>query len=103
MEEFTDKQKVLLETKRAELVELLEAFSMLEKSREWEILKKYVFSVSQASIERQVLNVSLNPKIDTDKLYQLQGEYAWARRFMDTDRFIESLKQQLQTIKEKLQ
>jgi hypothetical protein len=100
--EITEEAKVRLQEKHAELVRVIESFESLEKSREWETLKELIFSKSLENIERQLLNESTAPVIDTNKLYRLQGELAWAKKYNDVDRFIDSLKKQLADINKKI-
>lgn len=85
-----------------ELVKIIESFESLEKSKEWETLKEYVFSKSLASIERQLLNAAIESPISHEKVYKLQGELSWAQRFNDIDRFVETYKKQLIDVKGKL-
>ncbi len=94
--------KIRFREEQATLIKLLEALEGLEKSKEWEVLKTLVFSKSIQAIERQILSESLNQTIDANKLYRLQGEWAWAKQYSDTDHFIDTLKKQLANIKKKL-
>jgi len=94
--------KVMLRERQTELVKLIEALSKLENSKEWETLKNLVFDKSLANIEKQILNTALAKKIDTDALYKLQGEWAWAKQYNDVGRFGGALKEQLVEIKRKL-
>lgn len=95
--------KVQREKRYDELVKIVESFERLEKSEEWGVLKEYVFSKSLISIERQLLNAANEIPIDIPKVYKLQGELSWARRFNDINRFIETYKQQLIDAKSKIQ
>lgn len=100
--ELTEEVKVILRERQTELVKITEALGRLENSKEWETLKELVFNRSLVGIERQLLNETLATKIDTDKLYRLQGEWAWAKQYNDTKKFADTLKQQLESIKQKL-
>jgi hypothetical protein len=102
MDDLTEQGKVLLAEKYAELVKIIQSFESLEKSKEWATLKELVFSKSLASIEKQLLNESSAPDISLHKLYKLQGELSWARKFNDINRFTDTLKKQLADIKTKL-
>lgn len=102
MEELTEETKAKLRERQGELTRLLEAISNLSSSREWNVIKELVFDESAASIERQMLSECLAQKIDTDKLYKLQGKLEIAKRHSDTDRLADTLKNQLQDIKNKL-
>jgi len=99
---LNEEQKVLLQGKQNELIKLIEALVRLDKSEEWEVVKELVFSKSQSSIERQLLNESLSEKVDINKIYKLQGEWVWSKQFADTKRFVDTLKKQLADIKIRL-
>jgi len=102
MEEITDDTKVLLREEQTKLVKVIEAFAKLDGSKEWQTLKELVFDKSLDSIQRQMMNEALAPKINTDKLYKLQGEWAWAKQYADVDRLGESLKKQLADVKKRI-
>lgn len=99
---LTDENKALLIKEQNRLIKIIEALSKLDKSKEWETLKEEVYAKSLVAIERQMLNESLSPAINTDKLYKLQGEWVWAKQFTDVDRYVDTLKRQLEQIKKKL-
>ena len=99
---LTDEVKVQLRQEQTRLVKIIEAYSQLEKSEEWETLQDLVFSKSVAAVERQMLNECLGQEIHPEKLYRLQGEWAWAKQYNDKGRFVELLKKQLEEIKKKL-
>src|SRR3990167_2883664 len=96
---LTDETKVKLREEQSKIIKVIEAFAKLDSSKEWETLKDLVFNKSLASIERQMLSEVLTPEIKIDKLYRLQGEWAWAKQYSDVGRFTESLKKQLEEIK----
>lgn len=91
-----------LEVRRGELVKIIKSFESLEKSKEWETLKELVFSRSLASIERQMLNEATKKDVDINRIYYLQGEYAWARHYNDINHFIEGLTKELENINNKI-
>ncbi len=97
-----EEAKARLRKTQEELIRIIEAFAALEESKEWGVLKELVFGRSLAAIERQILNEAVTPQISTDKLYRLQGEWAWAKQYNDTGRFVQALKKQLEDIKNKL-
>ncbi len=90
------------EEKRVELVKIIEAFEKLEESKEWQTVKELVFNKSLESIEKLIMSESIMPVIDEHKLYRLQGEWMWAKKFTDINRYIETTKKQLADIKTKL-
>ena len=100
--ELTDEIKVKLREKQSEIARIMEALDGLEKTKDWKVLKELLFAPSLEAIERQMRNEVLAPKIDIEKLYRLQGEWAWARQYTDLPSFIKTLKIQLEGIKNKL-
>ncbi len=102
MDELTEERKALLRERQAELMRLLDALTKLDKSEEWHILKELVFDKSVTSIEKTMINETQRPEINTNKLYKLQGELDWARKYSDINRFADTLKKQLQEIKDLL-
>ena len=99
---ITEESKVLLRDEQAKLIKVIEAIQKLDKSKEWETLKEIVFARSLVAIERQLLNESLAKEVDVNKIYRLQGEWAWAKQYNDIDKFVENLKRQLEEIKKRL-
>jgi hypothetical protein len=100
--EINDDVKKILRDRQNELISIIEAFGVLEGSKEWQTIKEFIYDKSLAGIERQILNESLRVKIDENKLYKLQGEWAWSKQFSDTNQFVSTLKKQLEDIKLKL-
>lgn len=100
--ELTEEVKVKLREKQTELVKILEALDGLSKIKEWKVLQELLFAPSLEAIERQVKNEALALEIDEKKLYKLQGEWVWARQFMNVSEFTKTLKHQLEGIKNKL-
>lgn len=88
-----------MESREQELIKILEAFSRLRQSQDWNTIQELYFKPQIASIESQLLSESLNNEIDSKKLYRLQGE--WTRvKLNDMDRVIERLTAELKSIKQ---
>lgn len=97
-----EETKAKYREEQTRLITLIEAFVALEKNKDWKVLKELVFDKSLQAIERQMLNESLALDVNVNKIYKLQGEWAWAKQYSDTNRFITLLKGQLSEIKKKL-
>lgn len=100
--EVTEEVKTQLREKQNELISIIEALTRLDTNPDWQTLKELVFDRALDSIERQIRNEALNQTIDTSKIYKLQGEWVWAKQNVDSNRFISTLKIQLEDIKNKL-
>lgn len=99
---ITDEVKVKLREEQTRLVTILEAYAKLEGSKEWDSLKELVFKKSLEAIERQMMNEAVAIEIKPEKLYRLQGEWAWAKQYSDVGRFTDNVKRQLEEIKKRL-
>lgn len=89
-----------LRDRQTELVKILEAIDEVLKTKGWQTLKELVFDKVVERLDRQLLSEAKNPKIDEIKLYYLQGEMAWARRYSDLKSYAEMLQKELQGIKD---
>ncbi len=99
---LSDEVKAQLRVEQTKLIRLIEAFMALEKNKDWLTLKELVFDKSLEAIERQIFTESLTPTLRTEKIYNLQGQWAWAKQYSDVNKFVEVLKKQLEEIKRKL-
>lgn len=82
-----------------ELTKLLEAFNRLRQNADWNLVQELFYKPQVKNIENQILVESLSHKMDSSKLYRLQGEWERAQT-NDMDRAIERLIVELKTIKQ---
>lgn len=101
-EVLSESVKVSLEEKRAIHVNILESLDKLEKSEEWNVLKELVFNEALERIERALLQEALKPNIDLQKIYTLQGERNWAKRYCNIKTFADFHKTLLEEINNQL-
>lgn len=102
MDELSDNSKEALRIRQGELISILESFAKLGRTEEWATIKELVFDRSLASIERMLFQESVRMEIKPDEIYRLQGERNWAKRYSDTERFMEAHKRELEKIKQLL-
>lgn len=91
-----------LRDRQTNLVKILEAIDLVLKTSGWQTLKELVFDKVVERIERQLLSESKQFPIDADKIYTLQGELVWAKRYADFKAYAEMLQKELQGIKDNL-
>lgn len=85
-----------------ELVKIVKSFENLEKSEEWQTLKDLVFNKALISIDKQIQQETLSKEISISKLYNLQGQREWAKRYCDIPRFIQVYIHELEEINKKI-
>ena len=93
---------VALRERHTELVRTIEAIDEVLRSKGWQTLKELVFDKVVARLDRLLLSEAKKTKVEEDKIYHLQGELAWARRYSDLKSYAEMLKKELEGINLKL-
>lgn len=90
-----------MENREQELTKILEAFSRLRQTQDWNTIQELFYKPQVKIIESQLLSESLSNEVDSKKLYRLQGE--WQRvKLNDADRVIERLTAELKAIKQSI-
>lgn len=91
-----------LRERQTELVKIIESVNEVLKNKGWQTLKELVFDKAVARIDRLLLAEAKKPKVEEDKIYHLQGELTWAKRYADLKSYAEMLKKELEGINLKL-
>lgn len=84
------------------LSQIVEAIHGVEASEAWKKLKKLVLDQIVPNLERQVFNEASKDEVDVKKIYRLQGQLIWARKYTDLKRLGEWKKMELESIKNQL-
>lgn len=100
--ELTEEIKEKLREEQSRLIKIIKAFERLNESEEWKVLQELVFGKSLEAIEKQLFMESVSKEISLHKLYKLQGEWVWCRQYADSKTYVQTLRKQLQGIKDKL-
>lgn len=90
-----------MEEREQEITRLLEAFNNLRKNKDWQTVQELLYKRQVKNLEIQLLSESLSHKMDTNKLYKLQGGWELAQT-NDVDRVVEMLETELKAIKQQL-
>lgn len=93
---------VALRERQTELIKIIESIDEVLKTKGWQTLKELVFDSRVDSLERQLLAEAKKEEIDPKKIYKLQGELIWSKRYSDLRSYAEMLKKELEGIKLKL-
>lgn len=84
--------------KEAGLVKILEAIGEVSNSPAWKILQKEVFVDVVGLLERSIAREVKAKEINVSKLYSLQGQLMWAKKYADLDELAKPLKIELKAI-----
>ena len=91
-----------LRDRQQDLIKIVSALDEVLKTKAWQTLKELVWDDMVGRFNRQLLNEAKKPSIEVDKIYHLQGELAWARRYSDLKSYAEMCSKELLGIKENL-
>lgn len=92
----------LLERKKGELTQIVEAIKGVEANADWQKLRKLVLDGVVETLEHHIRSEATKAEINTPELYRLQGQLVWARRYGDLSKLSEFFKLQIEGIKSKL-
>ena len=96
---MTDSEQKLRD-RQEDLIKIIEATEEVLKSKGWQTLRELVWDEIVTRLDRQLLSEAKKSKIEEDKIYFLQGELAWAKRYSDLKSYAEMLRKELQGIKQ---
>ena len=96
------KKTEYLRHREGELVSIIEALGTLEQSAEWSTLKKLVFDGVLTKLANGLLSESQKMPLDDNKMYHLQGQIAWAKKYADLGTLLASYRAELQNIRKQL-
>ena len=81
-----------------DLIEVLEAFSRIRQTQDWNTIQELHVKPQLKNVETQLFVESLSNEIDSKKLYRLQGQREMAI-LNDVDRVTERLTAELKMLK----
>ena len=93
-QKIRDRQQVLIES--------ITAIDEVLKTKAWQTLKELVFDSRVESLKRQLLSEAEADEPNLKRMYRLQGELTWARRYSDLKSYAEKLSSELLGIKDNL-
>lgn len=96
--EETPVQKVDTSEEQARLTRILEALRGLIETQEWNTLCELHFEKEEDRVTRLILSESKKNPLEIERIYQLQGELIWAKRYADLRKWITSLTSQLKQL-----
>jgi len=83
---------------QGKLTQLIEAINAIEKTEEWQKLKKVLLDDIVVSLEKQIKDEVDKKEISLPELYRLQGQLLWAKKYVDLKKLSDVYRQQLEGI-----
>ena len=91
-----------LQKQQGELTQIVEAINQVEVSGEWQKLKKLFLDEIVTNLEKQLASEAGKDEVNPPKIYRLQGELKWAKRYSDLKKLSEAKRQQIENIKNQI-
>lgn len=99
LEEIEDNRLSFLQKKQGELTQLIEIINRVAVSEDWQKLRDLVLNDVVVTLERKLKLEAENIDVHLPKLYRLQGNLEWARKYLDLGKLVEWKKTELESIK----
>ena len=100
--ELEDEKVLFLQRQQGELAQIIEAINQVETSESWQKLKKLLLDEIVTNLEKQLALEVSKDEINPPKIYKLQGELKWAKRYSDLKKLSEAKRQQIENIKNQI-
>lgn len=97
-----DKKLSFLQTQLGEITQVVEAINRVEASDDWQKLKKLLFDGIVENLERQLASEAKKKEVNPAEIYRLQGQLAWARKYVDLEKLSDFFKQQITNLKNQI-
>ena len=101
LEEKEDSQSFLQE-KQGELAKLIEAINRVEANEDWRKLKELFLNGIVEKLERQLRDEAKKDEVSLPKLYRLQGQIEWARKYSDLKKFSNEKRLEIENLKKQI-
>ena len=81
LEEKEDSRLSFLQEKQGELARLIEAINRVEASEDWRKLRELLLDGIVEKLERQLKDEAKKDEVSLPKIYRLQGQIDWAKKY----------------------
>ncbi len=95
-------KKSILQTQHGELTQIAEALLRIESSEDWRKLKRMLLDGVVSTLEKQLTLAVSGDEVDMPKIYRLQGQLAWAKKYVDLKKLAEVFKLQVNNLNKQL-
>ena len=97
-----ESKTLFLQKQQGELTQIVEAINQVESSENWQKLKKLLLDEIATNLEKQLVSEAAKDEVNPPKIYRLQGELKWAKRYSDLKKLSEVKRQQIENIKNQI-
>ena len=102
LEETEDSRLSFLQEQQGELTRLVEAINRVEASEDWRKLKELLLDGIVEKLERQLKDEAKKDEVILPKLYRLQGQIEWAKKYSNLKKISDEKRLEIEHIKKQI-
>ena len=99
LEETKDNRLSFLQNQHGEFTQLVEAINRIESNEDWQRLKKLLLDDVVNRLEKELKSEAEKIVLDPPKIYRLQGQLEWARKYTNLKKIADYKKVEIENIK----
>lgn len=99
LEENKDNRLSFLQKQQGELTQLVEAINRVESNEDWLKLKDLLLDNVVINLEKNLKSEAEKSELSQPKIYRLQGQLEWARKYTNLNKLVEVKKKEIENIK----
>ena len=99
LEEKEDSRLSFLQEKQGELAQLVEAINRVEANEDWRKLKDLFLNGVVDKLERQLRDEASKVEVSLPKIYRLQGQIEWAKKYSDLKKISNQKRLEIENLK----
>ena len=102
LEEKEDSRLSFLQEKQGELARLIEAINRVEASEDWRKLRELLLDGIVEKLERQLKDEAKKDEVSLPKIYRLQGQIDWAKKYSNLKKISDEKRLEIENIKKQI-
>lgn len=102
LEEKEDSRLSFLQEQQGELTRLVEAINRVEDNEDWRKLKELLLDGIVEKLERQLRDEAKRDEVSLPKLYRLQGQIEWARKYSNLKKMSDEKRVEIENLKKQI-
>ena len=102
LEEKEDSRLSFLQEQLGELTRLVEAINRVEANEDWRKLKELLLDGVVEKLERQLKDEAKKDEVSLPKLYRLQGQIEWAKKYSNLKKISDEKGLEITNIKKQI-
>lgn len=102
LEEVKDNRLSFLQNQQGEFAQLVEAINRVESNEDWQKLRKLLLDDVVTKLEKELKSEAEKSPLNEIKIYRLQGQLEWARKYTDLKKLADYKKLVIENLKKQI-